>query len=176
MRVLYGSVTNLSRESDDCTRNDQRHGHDDDNHSGVMEGGDGRHHVGQAEGDGDLQTQNQITISTLCLLQTFTRKTNAVKYIFNIAAHQPHDVPRVTPAEGLAAGEGDGHYSKHDEGAEVGPQIGLHHLFNSAGEGEHTDHAEGEHQLEGQDTKHLQEETRDTLTIIGLLSLKRDFI
>lgn len=69
--------------------------------------------------------------------------------------HQPHDVPGVTPTEGLAAAEGDGDHDEDDEGAEVSLPVVLHRLFHHAGEGEHTHHAEGEQQLESQDAEHL---------------------
>lgn len=69
--------------------------------------------------------------------------------------HQSHNVPGVTAAEGLAVAEGDGDHSKDDEGADVGPQVDMHRLFDHSGEGEHTHHAEGEQQLECQDAEHL---------------------
>lgn len=82
------------------------------------------------------------------------------KYFFApvFVTHKSHDVPGVTPTEGLAAVEGDGDHSEDDEGADVGPQVVLHRLFDHAGEGEHTHHAEGEQQLQSQDCKHLQRE------------------
>lgn len=63
----------------------------------------------------------------------------------------------MTPTEGLAAVEGDGDHGEDDEGAEVGPQVGLHRLFDHTREGEHTHHTEGEQQLESQDAEHLRE-------------------
>lgn len=71
--------------------------------------------------------------------------------IFGVLTHQSHDVPGVTPTEGLAAAEGDGDHDEDDEGAEVGRQVGLHCFFDHVAEGEHTYHAEGEEQLDGQD-------------------------
>lgn len=73
--------------------------------------------------------------------------------------HQSHNIPGVTATEGLAAAEGDGDHNEDDEGAEVCPQVFLHGVFDHAREGEHTHHAEGEQQLEGQDAEDLQEET-----------------
>lgn len=64
----------------------------------------------------------------------------------------------MTPTEGLAAAEGDGNHDEDDEGAEVGRQVGLHRLFDHVAEGEHTHHAEGEQQLDGQDAEHLHGE------------------
>lgn len=59
-------------------------------------------------------------------------------------------------AEGFAAVKGDGDHDEDDEGAEVRPQVGLHGLFDDAGEGEQTYHAEGEEQLKSQDAEDLQ--------------------
>ena len=75
--------------------------------------------------------------------------------MFGVSTHQSHDVPGVTPTEGLAAAEGDGDHDEDDEGAEVGRQVGLHRFFDHVGEGEHAHHAEGEQQLDGQDAEHL---------------------
>lgn len=75
----------------------------------------------------------------------------------------------MTPAEGPAAAEGEGHHDEDDEGAEVGPQVFLHDLFHDAGEGEHADDAKGEQQLERQDAKHLQEKVRDVCIRAGTL-------
>lgn len=58
-------------------------------------------------------------------------------------------------SEGVAQDEGDDHHGKDDEGAAVGPVVGLHRLFDHRGEGEDTHRAEGEEQLEGQEAKHL---------------------
>lgn len=69
--------------------------------------------------------------------------------------YQSHDVPGVAAAEWLAEAEGRGQHDEDDEGAEVGPQVGLHGLFDHAGEGEHAHHAEGEEQLESQDAVDL---------------------
>lgn len=77
--------------------------------------------------------------------------------------HQSHNVPGVTPTEGLAAVKGNGDHNKNDEGAEVCPQVGLHGVFNYAREGEHTHHTEGDQQLEGQDAEDLHRETGTTL-------------
>lgn len=74
-------------------------------------------------------------------------------------SHQSHDVPGVTPAEGLEAAEGDGDHDEDDVGAEVEPQVFLHGVFDHAGEGEHAHHAEGEEQLESQDAEDLHGET-----------------
>lgn len=74
-------------------------------------------------------------------------------------SHQSHDVPGVTPAEGLEAAEGDGDHDEDDVGAEVEPQVSLHSVFDHAGESEHTHHAEGEEQLESQDAEDLHGET-----------------
>lgn len=64
-------------------------------------------------------------------------------------------------AERFAEAEGRGQHDEDDEGAEVGPQVSLHGLFDHAGEGEDTHHAEGEEQLEGQDAVDL-DRARDT--------------
>lgn len=61
----------------------------------------------------------------------------------------------MTSPEGLAEAEGRGDHQEDDDGADVGPQVGLHRLFDAAGEGEHAHHAEGEQQLESQDAEHL---------------------
>ena len=47
-------LSHLCRENDDRNRDDQRHCHGDDHSGGVVEGGDGPHHVRQAQGDDDL--------------------------------------------------------------------------------------------------------------------------
>ncbi len=64
----------------------------------------------------------------------------------------------MTSAEGLAAVEGGGDHNEDHEGADVGPNVVLHRLFDHAGEGEHAHHAEGEQQLESQDAEHLHEQ------------------
>jgi len=69
--------------------------------------------------------------------------------------HQRHDVPGVPSTDGLAAAEGHGDHDEDEDGAEVRPQVGLHRVFDHAGEGEHTRHTEGEQQLESQDAEHL---------------------
>lgn len=76
--------------------------------------------------------------------------------MFVSVTHQPHDVPGVTAAEGLVEGKRDEDHSEDDVGAEVGPQVVLHCLFDNAGEGENTNYREGEQQLESQEAKHLQ--------------------
>lgn len=73
--------------------------------------------------------------------------------------HQSHNVPGVTATEGLAAVEGNADHNEDDEGTDVWPQVGLHGVFDYAGEGEHTHHTEGEQQLESQDAEDLHRET-----------------
>lgn len=72
--------------------------------------------------------------------------------------HQSHDVPGMTSTEGLAAVQGGGDHGEDDEGANVGPKVFLHRIFDHTGEGEHTHHTEGEQQLENHDAEHLHKE------------------
>ena len=60
-------VSDLCWESDDGERNGQRRSHSDDDSVGVVEGGDGSHHVWKAQGDHSLlsrKSQNQYVIKT----------------------------------------------------------------------------------------------------------------
>ena len=52
--------SHLCREGNDCKSDGQRYSHRDDDSSGVVEGGDGSHHVGQAQGHHDLQAQRSM--------------------------------------------------------------------------------------------------------------------
>ncbi len=97
-----------------------------------------------------------MTGSILCQMNFPIRYLGFYAPVF--VTHQSHDVPGMTSTEGRAAVEGDGDHDEDDEGAEVGPQIGLHRLFDHAGEGEHTHHTEGEQQLESEDAEHLHRE------------------
>lgn len=60
----------------------------------------------------------------------------------------------MTSTERLAEAEGDGHHGEDDEGA--GPQVVDNRLFDHSGEGEDTDHTEGEEQLQRQDAEDLK--------------------
>lgn len=62
----------------------------------------------------------------------------------------------MTSTERLAEAEGDGHHGEDDEGADVGPQVVDNRLFDHSGEGEDTDHTEGEEQLQRQDAEDLK--------------------
>lgn len=70
-------------------------------------------------------------------------------------AHQRDKVPGVPAAEGLAAAQSDDDREEDEEGAEVGPHVGLHSLLDRGGEGEHAHHTEGEHHLDCHNAEHL---------------------
>lgn len=91
----------------------------------------------------------------------------SIMFLFIFVTHQPHDVPGVTAAEGLAEGEREEDHGEDDEGAEVGPQVLLHRLFHNAGEGENANYREGEQQLESQEAKHLQEKNNQKYLFMG---------
>lgn len=65
-------------------------------------------------------------------------------YASLLLTHQSHNVPGVLPTEGPEAAEADGHHNKDDDGTNVDPEVGMHSLFDCAGEGEHTHYTEGE--------------------------------
>lgn len=74
----------LSWEADDCDRDDRRRCHGDEDDPGVVERGDGAHHVGDAEGHQNLQPQHAVCFIFACSLTTFVL---LAVYISKYSAH-----------------------------------------------------------------------------------------
>lgn len=85
------------------------------------------------------------------------------------ATHQSHQIPGMLPTEGPAPDQTQTDHQEDYNGADVDPDVRLHRFLHYTGECEHRHDAEGHHQLQGDEAKHLGEKRKRQQTTVTSL-------